>query len=97
MDAVILSYAVDELVPYIDWVYFFHAWGIRPSQQHTDLAESLLRDARNTLSVLDGEVKCQAIVRLCRANAEEDDLIIEKTRIPLLRQQMHRDKSEQPY
>ena len=97
MDAVILSYPVDELVPYIDWVYFFHAWGIRPSQQHTDLAESLLRDARSTLSVLDGEVKCQAIVRLCRANAEEDDLIIEDTRIPLLRQQMHRDKSEQPY
>ena len=97
MDAVVLSYPIDELVPYIDWTYFFHAWGLRPSQQHTGLAQSLLRDARSTLSALAHEVKGQAIVRLCRANAKDDDLIIEDTCIPLLRQQTHRDKDENIY
>lgn len=97
MDAIVLSYTVDELVPYIDWTYFFHAWGIRPSQQHTGFAESLLRDARDILSVLTREVKTHGIIRLCRANAQGDDLIVEDTRIPLLRQQTHRDKGEHLY
>ena len=26
----ILSYQIHEVVPYINWVYFFHAWGFQP-------------------------------------------------------------------
>lgn len=25
-----LEYTVDELIPYINWIYFFHAWGMAP-------------------------------------------------------------------
>ena len=25
-----LSFSVNEVVPYISWVYFFHAWGFQP-------------------------------------------------------------------
>ena len=26
----ILSYHVHEVAPYINWIYFFHAWGFQP-------------------------------------------------------------------
>ena len=24
----ILTYDISEIVPYINWIYFFHAWGL---------------------------------------------------------------------
>ena len=26
----IITYAIREVVPYINWIYFFHAWGFQP-------------------------------------------------------------------
>ena len=97
MDALALSYPVDDITPYIDWTYFFHAWGLKPAQQHTGLADALLHDARATLAALGDEVEARCMVRLCRANACDDDLMVEGIRIPLLRQQAHPSQSDAPY
>ena len=29
-DSTVIIYAVHELVDYINWIYFFHAWGFQP-------------------------------------------------------------------
>lgn len=26
----LLSYRIHEVTPYINWIYFFHAWGFQP-------------------------------------------------------------------
>ena len=97
MDALALSYPVDGIAPYIDWTYFFHAWGLKPAQQHTGLADALMHDARATLAALGDEVEARCMVRLCHANACDDDLMVEGIRIPLLRQQAHPSQSDAPY
>ena len=76
MDALALSYPVDGIAPYIDWTYFFHAWGLKPAQQHTGLADALMHDARATLAALVYVVEARCMVRLCHANACDDDLML---------------------
>ena len=85
-------YEPSQLLPYIDWSYFFHAWGIKPGEQQTDEAEQLKSDA---LLILDkkSEEKVHALFRLCDAHSEGDDLLLDGERIPLLRQQHTRPDS----
>ena len=26
----VLTYTIHEVAPYINWIYFFHAWGFQP-------------------------------------------------------------------
>ena len=35
-----LSFEVRELIPYINWVYFYHAWGVK-EEQATELKEEV--------------------------------------------------------
>ena len=30
MQPTVLSYKIHTVVPYINWIYFFHAWGFQP-------------------------------------------------------------------
>ena len=41
----ILTYSARELIPYINWDYFFHAWGIAPHQKSEPLAMQLQQEA----------------------------------------------------
>ena len=30
MQPTVLSYKIHTVAPYINWIYFFHAWGFQP-------------------------------------------------------------------
>ena len=93
----VLSYSVHEVAPYINWVYFFHAWGFRPKEkERAKAAEAmqLFEEANSVLEQLDEAITIRCIFKLCQANGDGDNLIIEGTTFPLLRQQMpHPDGS----
>lgn len=108
----VINYKVHEVTPYINWIYFFHAWGFQPrfatitgidgcyvcraswittfpAEERVKAVEAmqLFKEASRMLNALDGELTIQCIYRLCQANSDGDDLIIEGTTFPLLRQQ----------
>lgn len=112
MLSTVLSYKVHEVSPYINWIYFFHAWGFQPrfaaiAQIHgcdscramwlasfpeADRAKAaeamqLFKEANRVLNRLDEDLTIRCIFRLCHANADGDNLLIEDTIFPLLRQQ----------
>ena len=86
MRTVRFCYDPTRLLPYIDWSYFFHAWGIKPGGQHTKEAIQLKNDAIAILDEKSNE-KVQALFRLCDARSEGDNLLLDGRRLPLLRQQ----------
>lgn len=114
-----LAYQVHEISPYINWIYFFHAWGFQPrfaaianihgcdacralwlasfpEGERGKAAEAmqLFKEANRMLNRLDETLTVQTIFRLCQANADGDNLLIEGTTFPLLRQQTpHPDSS----
>lgn len=63
-----------------------------PQEERAKAAEAmqLFKEANRILNRLDESLTVQCIYRLCRANAEGDNLIIEDTVFPLLRQQTPR-------
>lgn len=108
----IVSYTIAEVHPYINWIYFFHAWGFQPryaaaahvhscqachnawvssfeadARSKADEALTLYREADEMLDSLEGRITMKCLFRLCRANADGNDLLIEGVRLPLLRQQ----------
>ena len=87
LDSQILTYPVHEVTPYISWSYFFHAWGVRSSESQSPEVMGLMADARQMLMEMEDVVHPQCLYRLCTAGADGDDLVVEGTRIPLLRQQ----------
>lgn len=117
----LLTYRVHEVAAYINWIYFFHAWGFQPrfatianlhgcdacraqwlaafaEEERAKAAESmqLFKEANRMLNRLDELITIRCVFRLCRANAEGDNLRIEEVTLPLLRQQTpHADGS--PY
>ena len=107
-----INYKIHEVSPYINWIYFFHAWGFQPKfaaianihgcdscramwlaafpqEERSKAAEAmqLFKEAGRVLNRLDEKISVQCIYRLCSAKAEGDNLIIEDTVFPLLRQQ----------
>ena len=86
-EAQLLTYRVHEITPYINWTYFFHAWGFKPTAAHSTEARQLQEDAFLLLEESEGVLTLPCLFRLCRANADEDNLLIEDTVFPLLRQQ----------
>ena len=108
----LLSYRIHEVTPYINWIYFFHAWGFQPrfaaianihgcdscralwlttfpEEERTKASEAmqLFKEANRMLDRLDETISIHCIFRLCQANADGDNLLIEGTTFPLLRQQ----------
>lgn len=81
------TYSVSEVTPYINWIYFYHAWGFRPTSCHSYEAEQLKADALAVLDEQGKEIVVKSLCRLCRANAEGDNLILDGMIFPLLRQQ----------
>ena len=79
------EYRVSQVAPYINWLYFYHAWqmGGKP----VDAKETLKADAEEMLRHFDTCYHTHAVVRLLEAHSEGDDLVMEGFRFPLLRQQ----------
>lgn len=82
------SYSAKELLPYIDWGYFFHAWSIKPQQQNSNEALQLKKDAIAILG--ESGTIVRALFRLCQAQSCGDNLLLDGTILPLLRQQHNR-------
>lgn len=98
----VLSYDISELVPYINWLYFYHAWGLsgKPQEEKKRMQE----EALGVLRSWEGKYHTHAIFRLLPANGDGDDILVYPddddqvdilsthgkdgfVRIPMLRQQ----------
>lgn len=116
----IITYSIHEVAPYINWIYFFHAWGFQPrfaaiadihgcdscraswlttfeeaDRPKAAEAMQLFKEANRLLNQLDEDFTVNTIHRLCKANSDGDNLILDGTLFPLLRQQ--KKKEEGPF
>lgn len=118
----IRHYDINDVRPYINWVYFFHAWGFAP--QYASIADihgcdackamwlisfpesergkaaeamQLFKEANRMMDILNQIGKTHALFRLMKANSTDNDIWLEETRLPLLRQQTTKENSEEPY
>ena len=81
----IITYNISEIVPYINWAYFFYAWSMNGKAKDEQL--ELRSEAEKLLADMEGRYHTRAVFALCEANSEGDDIIINGTRVPMLRQQ----------
>lgn len=120
-DITVVTYDIHDLTEYINWIYFFHAWGFQPrfaaiadihgcdscragwlasfpENERAKAAEAmqLHKEANRMLNAVDGRFKVYAVYRLMDANSDGDNLLLNGTRFPLLRQQT-RIKPEDPF
>ena len=81
----ILTYKVSDIEPYINWLYFYHAWSLdgKPKEEKDHLHE----EAEKLLDSWEGKVCTRAVFGLYEANSDGDDLLLNGVRIPMLRQQ----------
>lgn len=116
-----ITYEIHDLTDYVNWIYFFFAWGFQPrfatiadihgcdacragwlasfpEEERGKAAEAmqLHKEAMRMLNYLDGKYKVYGIYRLMNANSDGDNLILEGTQFPLLRQQT-RVRPEDPF
>ncbi len=81
----IRHYDISVLRQQIAWSYLFHAWGITTAG---DEEKAMLRsDAEAMLDKWQGVHRTHALIERRQANANGDDIIIEGTVFPMLRQQ----------
>ena len=88
----IISYDISELIPYINWPYFFFAWQVKePSEK-----DRLHQEAEALLQQLEGKYHAYGLFELFDAHSDGDDIVVCKgdrsqesgvSRIPCLRQQ----------
>ena len=118
----IRHYDINDVRPYINWVYFFHAWGFAPlyasiadihgcdackamwlisfpESERGKAAEAmqLFKEANRMMDILNQTGKTHALFRLMKANSTDNDIWLEETKLPLLRQQTTKENSEEPY
>ena len=82
------TYNATEVIPYIDWNYFFHAWSIGHRSHKTQTALQLKEEAIALTREMNPVVT--SLFRLCEARSNGDSIELEDTTLPLLRQQHSR-------
>src|SRR3954454_9567913 len=87
-----VSPALADLVPHIDWQFFFHAWDLKgkfPAILDNPAARELYDDAKALLrEILQGaSLRPRGIYGFWPAHAEGDDVVVDGTRFCFLRQQ----------
>lgn len=88
----VLTYTIHEVAPYINWIYFFHAWGFQPKEkERAKAAEAmqLFKEANQMLNQLDKNYHVHIIFRLCEANADGDNLILDGKLFPYSASRSH--------
>jgi 5-methyltetrahydrofolate--homocysteine methyltransferase len=83
---------VADLVPFVDWQFFFHAWDLKgkfPAILDNPAARELYDDAQAVLAevVSSGELRARGIYGFWPARADGDDVVLDGTRFCFLRQQ----------
>ncbi len=80
----ILTYDISELVPYINWPYFFFAWQVKDSVEK----QRLETEAKAFLHQYEGRYHVYALFKLFDANSDGDDIVVSgNLKIPCLRRQ----------
>ncbi len=84
--------SLEELVPYIDWQFFFHAWDLKgkfPAILDRPEARELYDDARALLDeiVATGAFQARGVYGFWPAHSVGDDVVVGETRFSFLRQQ----------
>jgi len=81
----VLDIPIAELVDFIDWTFFFHAWQLKgrfpkilDDAEKGEEARKLYEDARAMLGKImeEGWLKAKAVVGLFPANSEGDDVVL---------------------
>ena len=67
-----ITYSISELVPYINWVYYFYAWQVKDEAEK----QRMQREALTKLQELDNKYKVYAVFELFDAHSEDDDIVI---------------------
>ncbi len=86
MKKTIITYSFDELEPYINWPYFYHAWNLdgKPESERIKMKN----EAINMLHSLSTRFMARAIFCITEACGDGDDIVLSTgQRIPTLRQQ----------
>jgi 5-methyltetrahydrofolate--homocysteine methyltransferase len=81
-----------DLVPFIDWQFFFHAWDLKgkfPAILENPAARELYDDAQQLLRrILQGaSLQARGLYGFWPAHADGDDVVVDGTRLCFLRQQ----------
>lgn len=79
-----IVYGIDELIPYINWAYFYFAWQLRDDAGER---ERMRREAEEILKVFSGRYRAYALVMIAEAGSDGDDIVFNGVHIPMLRQQ----------
>ena len=88
----IITYDISELIPYINWPYFFFAWQVKEQSEK----DRLRQEAEAFLQQLEGKYHAYGLFELFDAHSDGDDIVVCKgdrsqesgvSRIPCLRQQ----------
>jgi 5-methyltetrahydrofolate--homocysteine methyltransferase len=87
-----VSPALSELVPHIDWQFFFHAWELKgkfPAILQNPAAQEVYDDAQKLLrEILQGaSLHPHGVYGFWPAHGDGDDVVIADTRFSFLRQQ----------
>ncbi len=79
------DYEIPEVEPYINWLYFFYAWGLsgKPKAEK----DRLQGEALEMLHSWYGKYQTHALLGIFEANSEDDDIWVGNMRFPMLRQQ----------
>ena len=80
-----LIYDIRDLVPYINWAYFYFAWQVKDEVNQ----QRVRREAEDFLKAYDGKYQAYALFDIVDAHSDNDDIVIDSTgkRLPMLRQQ----------
>ena len=80
-----LTFRISDIRPFINWIYFFHTWGMGGKK---GIEREMLRtDADLMLDSWEEHFHTYAVFKLLDANSDGDDLLLDNVRIPMLRQQ----------
>ena len=82
------AYSIDQLLPYVNWVYFYHAWQVKTNAEQ----QQLRREAETFLTTVAKRDIAFALFSLEKAHADGDDIVLERSdgyiSLPCLRQQL---------
>ncbi len=88
-----IEYNISQLRPYINWLYFYFAWGLSGKPQEEK--DKLKAEADAMLDIFEARYHTHAAFGLFEANGDMDDIVIGDTRLPMLRQKLKADDVEQ--
>ena len=76
-----LDYSISDVAPYINWIYFFHAWGGSGMPQPEKAR--LQAEAEGQLRHYADRYRTHAVFELFDAYSDGDDIVVLGTRIPI--------------